>query len=193
MVSEPVPLSGPGKSLGLVEGCPCTKKHFHSPSSSFLLSFFGHLFYFIYNNFCHKHRYRASKNGAARPILRGPRTPPISAPLPFMCPHCVGGGGAPLLCAQGRHVDLVRMSPLCAKRRMGPASGFWRAPQFACPHGAYTGGGGAPLPRSRVTLARKPGGRLGFGRAPPRLPPWRIHRRGHRFRVCASRSCRRYT
>src|SRR6266702_2737526 len=47
MVSEPVPLSGPGKSLGLVEGCPCTKKHFHSPSSSFLLSFFGHLFYFI--------------------------------------------------------------------------------------------------------------------------------------------------
>jgi len=62
----------------LMEGCPRTKEHFHTPSSSFLLSLFGHLFNLIYNIFCHKHRYRAIFF-RFRPPLDQPRVPSLSA------------------------------------------------------------------------------------------------------------------
>jgi len=45
---------------------------------------------------------------------------------------------------------------------------------LACPLGAYTGEGGAASAFACHPCTRT-GGRLGFGRAPPRLPPWRIH------------------
>ena len=116
-----------------------------------------------------------SRNGATCPIPCGPCTPPISMPLPFMCPHCVGGGSAPLLGAKGWHVDLVCMLPLHAKWRMGPASGFSTPPSLLAPMAHTQGRGGVLLPCLHVALACEPRGCLGFGHMPPRLPPWCIH------------------
>ncbi|KAI9455167.1 hypothetical protein BJY52DRAFT_1224785 [Lactarius psammicola] len=142
------------------------------------------------------------------------RAPPIQSPL------CAGGEAVLLRFAHRGGTQTPVCRPCAQSGGWGTASGLWRAPRFACPHGAYTGegrrapvserppvralplcepegeggvsrglgGGGCrcrAASRSRVALAREPGGRGGALRHAPR----RIHGGWPRFRVpVASRS-----
>ncbi|KAI9445661.1 hypothetical protein BJY52DRAFT_1372334 [Lactarius psammicola] len=112
-----------------------------------------------------------------------PTPHPFPCPSHSFAPFARGGHGAPLHCAQGRHAYPPYACCPCAQSGgWGSASGLWRTPWFACPHGAYKG------EERRAPVAKRPPVHALPLREPkgwgPSLGVWG---RGHCFRP-ASRS-----